>query len=196
MIRILRFIKHMPTRIKRRYNYTKFKKFSQFGENLDLNSRSDCVADKRGTINIGNNCRIFGRLVTQDDGNITIGDNTCIYERTFIGSVNRISIGNGVVISNHVHIFDNNNHPTSPKERMKMVEDGFDGEAWRWKYSDNAPIVIEDNVWIGEYSAVMKGVHIGKGSVVAAHAVVTKDVPEYSIVAGNPARVVKRLESE
>ena len=58
-----------------------------------------------------------------------------------------------------------------------MCLDGFDGDAWRWKHAQNSPIVIEDNVWIGEYSMIMKGVHIGKGSVVAAHAVVTKDVP-------------------
>ena len=196
MIRLLRYIKHTPERLKRRYNYCKFKKFSQFGKNLELNSRSDCVADKSGTIKIGDNCRIFCRLLTQDDGNIIIGNNTCMYERTFIGSVNKITIGNGVIISNHVHIFDNNNHPTSPEARKRMVESGFDGELWRWKYADSAPVIIEDNVWIGEYSAIMKGVHIGKGSIVAAHSVVTKDVPDYSIVAGNPARVVKRLESE
>ena len=71
--------------------------------------------------------------------------------------------------------------------------EGFDGDAWKWKYADSAPIVIEDNVWIGEYSAILKGVTIGTGSIVASHAVVTKDVPPYTIVAGNPARVVKEI---
>ena len=59
-----------------------------------------------------------------------------------------------------------------------------------------APIVIEDNVWIGEYSAVLKGVTIGEGAIVASHSGVTKDVPSYSIVAGNPAQVVKKLEHD
>ena len=100
------------------------------------------------------------------------------------------------MISNHVHVFDNNNHPTSPKTRKQMCLDGFDGDRWSWKYSDSKSIVIEDNVWIGEYAAILKGVRIGEGSIVASHAVVTKDVPPYSIVAGNPAKVVKSLEYE
>ena len=60
-----------------------------------------------------------------------------------------------------------------------------------WLNSDNAPIVIGDDCWIGQYSRICKGVTIGNGSVVAANSVVTKDVPENCIVAGNPARVVK-----
>ena len=54
--------------------------------------------------------------------------------------------------------------------------------------------MIEDNVWIGERSTILKGVHIGKGSIVASNSVVVKDVPPYSIVAGNPAKIVKMLE--
>ena len=75
-----------------------------------------------------------------------------------------------------------------------MCVNGFDGDAWRWKHSESKPIEIKDNVWIGEYSAILKGVTVGEGSIVASHAVVTKDVPPYSIVAGNPADVVKKLE--
>lgn len=58
--------------------------------------------------------------------------------------------------------------------------------------SDNAPITIGDDCWIGQYVRICKGVSIGNGSVVAANSVVTKDVPANCIVAGNPARVVKR----
>ena len=194
MIKILRSIKNIPNTIKCKYNYIKFKKFTQHGEGLDLNVCSDCGADFPGSIKIGKNCRIYGRLLTQDQGKINVGNNCCIYERSFVGSVESIDIGNCVMISNHVHIFDNNNHPTSASERMEMCLGGFDGDPWRWKHSKSAPIIIEDNVWIGEYSAIMKGVRIGEGSVVAAHAVVTKDVPPFSIVAGNPARVVKSVE--
>jgi acetyltransferase-like isoleucine patch superfamily enzyme len=52
---------------------------------------------------------------------------------------------------------------------------------------------IEDGAWICEYATVLKGVRVGKGAVVGAHAVVTKDVPPYTLVVGNPARVVKHL---
>ena len=63
-----------------------------------------------------------------------------------------------------------------------------------WSVVRSAPIVIEDRAWIGFNAIILKGVTIGEGSVVAAGAVVTKDVEPYTVVAGNPARVVKRLE--
>lgn len=184
------------TWLKKRYKMSHFRKFSRFGENLDISPRSDCSAEKPGSITIGNHCRIYGRLQSQDGGEIGIGNHSCVYLDSIIGSVSSIRIGDCVIISNHVHIYDNNNHPTDPEVRRKMCMAGFDGDAWKWKHAVSAPIVIEDNVWIGEYAAVLKGVTIGTGSIVASHAVVTKDVPPYTIVAGNPARVVKEIPHE
>lgn len=196
LIKVMMFIRRIPERIKCGIKRKNFKKYAECGQDLDICSRSDCKADKLGNIRIGQHCRIFGRLESQGNGRITIGAHTCVYLRTVIGSVSSITIGNCVVISNHVHIFDNNNHPTSPAIRHRMCEEGFEGDAWKWKHAASAPIVIEDDVWIGEYAAIMKGVTIGKGSIVAAHAVVTKDVPPCTIVAGNPARVVKEIRYE
>ena len=196
MIVILKAINNLLNDIKRKERYKNFKKYSEFGAGLDLNTHANCSADKQGMIKIGEDCRIYGSLESQEDGKITIGDHTCIYSKTHIGSVDSVTIGKCVIISNHVHIYDNNNHPTSPEVRETMCMGSFDGDAWRWRYAASAPIVIEDNVWIGEYSAIMKGVTVGKGSIVAAHSVVTKDVPPYSIVAGNPAKVVKTLENK
>lgn len=104
-----------------------------------------------------------------------------------------IIIGSHVIISNHVSIYDNNNHPTDPEIRKQMCESGFYSEMWDWVHSEHKPVVIEDNVWIGEYATILKGVTVGKGSIVASHSVVTKDVEPYTIVAGNPARKVKVL---
>jgi len=182
--------------LKKVIRFKGFKKYAEFGKNLELDACSGCKADHTGLVKIGDNCRVFGILQSQENGKISIGSNTCIYNRTVIGSVDSITIGNCVIISNHVHIYDNNNHPTSPKVRHEMCLNGFEGDAWHWKHAESAPIVIEDDVWIGEYSAVMKGVTIGRGSIVGAHAVVTKDVPPYTVVAGNPARVVKELKDE
>lgn len=84
-----------------------------------------------------------------------------------------ISIGNGVVISKNVTIRDSDDHRISPGGKI------------------SAPIVIEDHVWIGLNATILKGVRIGSGSVIAAGAVVTRDVPRNSLAGGVPARVLK-----
>ena len=137
-----------------------------------------------------------GSLYITANGSIEIADHFYLGPNSFIGSEKSIRIGSCVIISNDVRIYDNNNHPTSPKAREKMSREGFSNDNWAWHHAASAPVVIEDNVWIGQYCAILKGVTIGKGSIVATRAVVTKDVPPYTIVAGNPAKVVKRLERE
>ena len=77
-----------------------------------------------------------------------------------------------------------------------MCMEGFHTDAWRWTHSDSKPITIEDNVWIGENAVILKGIRIGRGSIIACNAVVTKDVPPYTIAAGNPARIVKDIPHE
>lgn len=148
-----------------------------------------------GSIAIGSHVFLDCSLFTMGDGSIRIGDNCWIggAGTTAIGALQSVAIGSDVIISNHVHIYDNNNHPTDPSARLKMTRGEHGGPLWDWTHSAADPVVIEDNVWIGEFSMVLKGVTIGKGSIVAAHSVVTKDVPSYSVVAGNPAKVVKRL---
>lgn len=193
IVKALRAFRNIPYQVKRQYKYSLFRRYAEFGEKLDLSAGSSCSAERPGSITIGNHCRIHGALQTQENGEIRMGNYCTVYTKSVIGSVSSIQIGDCAIISNHVHIYDNNNHPTDPNMRRKMCMEGFDGDAWKWKYADSAPIVIEDNVWIGEYAAILKGVTIGTGSIVASHAVVTKDVPPYTIVAGNPARVVKEI---
>lgn len=187
MLNILRFIRLCIARYS-------FSKNSKRGLNFKCGDSAKCYSEKKGRISIGDNCDIQGVLVSQDEGLIEIGSYTTIRPNSIIGSVCKIAIGNNVIISNFVHIYDNNNHPTSPEIRYKMTRDGFYGKDWKWKNSDSKAIVIKNNVWIGERSTILKGVTIGEGSIVACNAVVTKDVPSFSIVAGNPAKVVKILK--
>ena len=194
MMKWLLTIRNIPFKIKKCYNKKLFDKCSVYGTDFEINHNSKCQTEKKGQVKIGNHCRIFAQLYTQGDGQILIGDHCCIYNDTVIGAVDSIQIGDYAIISNHVHIYDNNNHPTDPEIRRQMCIDGFDGDAWKWTNADGSPIVIGKNVWIGEYAAIMKGVTIGDGAVVAAHAVVTKSVPSRTIVAGNPAKVVKLLD--
>lgn len=140
---------------------------------------------------LGNNDCIYGHLESQAGGNIIIGDNVYIGGGTIIGATNSIIIGSNTMISNYVNIMDNNNHPVNPIDRKWIMELPINSPFRLWRYSDSKPIKIGENVWIGINSRISKGVTIGDNSIIAANSVVTKDVPQNSIAAGNPARIVK-----
>ena len=187
-------IKQLLDYIRCSKNRKEFAKHSVHGKDLVVRFTSHCSSKNKENVVIGEGCEIKGQLVSFEDGKIQIGNNVFMNFNSFIGAMDSITIGNDVIIATNVRIFDNNNHPTSPSQRREMSHSDFYGDLWSWRHSDHKPVVIGDNVWIGEYSAILKGVTIGRGSIVASHSVVTKDVPEYVIVAGNPAKVVKRLE--
>ncbi|WP_279151063.1 acyltransferase [Muribaculum intestinale] len=171
-------------------------KYAECGENLSIGQGANISIEKESSIKIGNNCDILGMLIAKCGSKITIGNYTTIRGNSVIGSAEGITIGNHVIISNNVHIYDNNNHPTPPHERLRLCESGFYSDLWHWKHSESAAINIEDNVWIGERATILKGVSIGHGSIIACDSVVTKAIPPNSIAAGNPAKVVKKIDSE
>ncbi len=144
----------------------------------------------KSAITISDNTVILGRLETYPrGGQIDIGKDCFIGEGTYIWSANHISIGNRVLISHNVNIHDHNSHSLSAKLRHKHFNQIFSGG--HPDVLEDVPsslIAIEDDAWICFNSIIMKGVTIGKGAVVAAGSVVTKDVDPYTIVAGNPAR--------
>lgn len=173
-----------------------YKKNAIIGENIkfDPNGRCTNCSKNPERIKIGDTSVVMGSVYVTKNGSIEIGDHFYLGRNSFIGSEKNIKIGRCVIISNDVYIYDNNNHPTSSKKREIMSLNGFSNDNWGWHHSNSAPVIIDDNVWIGQYSTILKGVHIGKGSIVGTRAVVTKDVPPYCIVAGNPAKVVKQIE--
>lgn len=145
-------------------------------------------------INIGINCSL-NCTINIGNGYFSIGDHSSIRYGSYISCKNSIQIGNNVFTAENVFIADNNNHPTNPCLRLNMTTDKIGSKSW--KFIDNniedAPIIIGNNVWIGKNAIILKGVHIGDGSIVAAAAVVTKNCPPNSIIAGNPAKVVKMI---
>ena len=149
----------------------------------------------RENVVIGSHCTLGVKIQAFFGGKVTIGNNTYIGPSTIIQAKESVQVGNSVIIANNVLIVDNNNHPTDPIERQKMslCKDFLNDELWSWKYAESKPIIIEDNVWIGRDARILKGVTVGRGSIVAMGAVVSHDVPSYTIVAGNPAKVVKHL---
>ena len=139
-------------------------------------------------------------FIENDEGAITVGDRTFIGGGKFI-SIDSITIGNDVLISWGCTFMDNNAHSLHWEHRKNDVvdwkrglEENKPGFYKDWSHVNSAPIVVEDKAWIGFDVIVLKGVTIGEGAVVAAGSVVTKDVSPYTVVAGNPAQVVKELD--
>jgi acetyltransferase-like isoleucine patch superfamily enzyme len=114
---------------------------------------------------------------------ITIGDNVTFNPDCHIGCINRVSIGDNVLFASKVFIEDCY-HGEINKENLDIPP------AKRELFS-KGPVIIEDNVWIGEGVAILPNVTIGKNSIIGANSVVTKSFPPYSIIGGNPARLIK-----
>jgi maltose O-acetyltransferase len=146
---------------------------------------------KKGDIVIHNRGRMYATLVSKFGGKIFFEENVKIGHGSIVACISSISIGRGTAIAHNVVIIDNNNHPTHPEDRKIMYNSHWDSPLRNWNYSSSAPIIIGENVWVGTGSRLHKGIAIGDNSIIAANAMVTKDVPANCIVAGNPARVVK-----
>ena len=117
---------------------------------------------------------------------IKIGDNCSIGEYAHITACKEIIIGNNVLTGRRIYISDNA-HGNSSKEEIDIPP------IKRPLYV-KGPVIIDDNVWIGERVCILSGVHIGKGAIIAANAVVTHDVPPASIVGGVPAKIIKTIK--
>ena len=137
-------------------------------------------------------CRnLRGAFYTVNHGMIEIGDRVGM-SSACIWSMERITIGNDVNIGGDCIIIDNDAHPHDYiKRRRNYIQDV--GKDVFYSSIPVSPIVIEDDVWIGARCQVLKGVHIGARSIIAAGSIVTKDIPSDVIAAGNPCRVIKRL---
>jgi maltose O-acetyltransferase len=130
----------------------------------------------------GNNINIEKGAFFGTGAKISIGDNSGIgVHCKMLGDV---TIGKNVMMGPEV-VFITTTHDHSRVD-VPMIDQGF---------SQEKPIVISDDVWIGTRCTVLPGVKIGKGVIVGACSVVTKSVPDYVVVAGNPARVIKQRVS-
>lgn len=191
-------VKKMKT-LRNKRTLRKLQAVAQVKGDLIVNSATS-ITNPGGindNVKIGEHCTFFGTIYALFGGHVIIGNNTYVGTKTYLMAKERITIGNDCIIANDVIVCDNNNHPIEPEKRLEMSRcaDYLSDEKWTWIYADSAPIVVEDNIWIGRRAMIMKGVTIGKGSIVGAGAVVTHDVPEFTVVAGNPAKVVKNLKN-
>lgn len=143
-------------------------------------------------IRIGARTMVLGELfVFAHGGRIDIGNDCYIGEHSRVWSGAQIVIGDHVLISHSVSIMDNLTHPIDPIARRWQVREIYKRGHPREIDLDDRPVHIGTDAWIGAQSLILRGVTIGEGAIIAAGAVVTKDVPPYTIVAGNPARVIR-----
>ena len=169
---------------------------------------------KKG-VKFGDNMSILGRMSVVGPGKIIIGDNFCLTSGDHINAISAnlqasfftdspnaqirignnvgmsstririhkgITIGNDVKIGGGVLLIDTDGHPIDYSQR-RITKEG----------TISAPIVIEDDVWIGAHSIILKGVTIGARSIIGAGSVVAKSIPSDCIAAGNPCKVIKFL---
>jgi len=145
----------------------------------------------KGDIILGDNVSIDGKCSIgfarrfADRPRLEIGDNSGIGHGCAFVVGRRIRIGKNCMLSGHVRIADSNGHQTDVTARLAHLPPTDD---------EVREVVIGDAVWIGMHVLIFPGVRIGNGAVVSAGSVVRSHVPPYSVVAGNPARVVFRLK--
>ena len=155
----------------------------ELGNNVVIDDYSNiCANTDKGKIKLGNNTIIFKNVVVKcgGDGYIEIGDFCTINPYSVLEGYGGLKIGSGVRIASGTkiiscnHKFNNLNIP--------IFKQGFTKKG----------ILIDDDVWIGSNASILDGVKIGKGSIIGAGAVVTKDIPMYSIAVGVPAKIIKK----
>jgi len=115
---------------------------------------------------------------------LVIGDNVSVNFRCHIGVINEIRIGDNVLIGSNVLITDHSHGTTS--------YDDLTQPPTQRKLCSKGPVIIEDNVWIGENVSILPNVRIGQNSVIGCNTVVSKSVPSYCVVYGNPNKIIQR----
>ncbi|MBA3503470.1 MAG: acyltransferase [Deltaproteobacteria bacterium] len=152
--------------------------------------------EKRGTqsrIEVGRGCLISGRLITETPNSLVrIGDNSLVGADSIVAAAQEIIVEEDVLISYRCIITDSDNHSLRYSERKHDLEAWMQGRH-DWSRVKSAPVRICRGAWIGAQVIVTKGVTIGEGAVCGMGSVVTRDVAPYTVVAGNPARVVREL---
>ncbi len=171
--------------------YNKFK-VTNIGLNTDLFCRIE-KRDKDAKINIGNNCLVNGRIVAEiSTSEIKLDDNVFIGGKTIIDCKDKIHIEENVLVSYECIIFDHDSHSIISEKRKDDLN-RFKNKKMNWDDVKSSKIRIKKNSWICARSIILKGVTIGEGSIVGAGSVVTQDVPDFTLVSGNPAKFIKKL---
>jgi acetyltransferase-like isoleucine patch superfamily enzyme len=168
------------------------------GKNFTMRSLPYCRTVGTGRIIIGDNVKIKNKLsenpaginhrtilVAGNGAVIAISNNVGISGST-IYALESVTIGDGCMLGANSMIYTTDFHPLHADDRRERVPGA----------TETGPVVLEDNVWVGANAVILKGITIGKGSVIAIGSIVTKDVPQGVIAGGNPARVIRPVSAD
>lgn len=145
-------------------------------------------------LTIGEGCLMQGILVLErSESQIYLGNQVLVGGQTIIDCALSVTIEDGVLISYQCIISDSDNHSLYPELRSSDLANWMDGRRHDWRNSAMAPVRIRRNAWVGARSIILKGVTIGEEAVIGMGSVVTRDVPPRTVVAGNPAKVIKEI---
>ena len=138
-----------------------------------------------GYMSIGDDCRIVSRIVktelcTASGAELLIGDGCHINYGVSVGATKSVRIGNRVRLGPYSRVVDSDFHDIYNRAVAPPPQ----------------PVVIDDDAWIGMHAVILPGVHIGRAAVVGTGCIVTKDVPDFTVVGGVPARVLRQLDPE
>ncbi len=149
---------------------------AQLNTSTDVNQFRERLSDIIGT-KIDESTIIFAPLHTNFGRHISIGKNIFINHACSFLDLGGITIEDNVLIGPKVNLVSEN-HPIDPTQRKSLI---------------GKPILIKKNAWIGAAATILPGITVGENSIVAAGSIVTKDVPDNTVVAGNPAKQIKSL---
>jgi acetyltransferase-like isoleucine patch superfamily enzyme len=175
------------------YTYWISGEFKSFGDKSFITDPIDIKGGKcieiGKHVSIGKNSILNAWEKHQNDTynpSIIIGDNTHLGEGCHISAITKIIIGNNVLTGRRVSIIDNSHGESSLVDFTKPPS--------KRKLSSKGPIIIEDNVWIGDKATILSGITIGANSIIGANSVITKSVPANSIVGGVPGKIIKAIQ--
>ncbi len=143
-------------------------------------------------IHLSNNVKIMPQaMLVSLQGNIEIGEKTEVSMYSRVASMGLVKIGSHVLMGPHVFIADYNHEYHNP-----TIPVMYQGNSFTPKADGSPNLVIGDGTWIGTNVVIVGNIHIGKNCVIGANSVVTKDVPDYSVAVGIPAKVIKKYDFE